>query len=682
MGLEQLLRAGESFSGRERNCAFLNTGDGRFTDVSGALGWDFPDDGRAIGLTDWDTDGDVDLWVRNRNSPGLRFLRNETPRAGSFAAFTLRGTRANRDAIGARVTVSLAGAPPRRLVRGLRAGEGFRGQSGKTLWFGLGPPAEIAEVSVRWPDGATERFTGVEPDATWLLVEGDGAARRVAPPRRRLRIAAGDQPVPPASGTVRVVAASRPPLPRLPYQRLDGGPAEVVPPATGALLVNLWATWCLPCAAELREAAERASDLRAAGLDVLALSVDALSADTAKPAGDPRAFLERVGFGGPSGRATRELLTKAEIVVQELLDSRRPLPVPASLLVSSDGTVAAAYLGRVTVDDLIADARRSAQERFQSATPFGGRWHRVPFRPSLKAMAHRLREAGFAEDAGALDAAQAMRLAEFRNGVAVELMRRGEHAEAASRLAALLADAPDFAPARVNLGRCLLEMGRPADAERELRRALVAEPGLLRARVGLATAGIQLGRVDLGLRELDAILTEHPADGEAREARGLALAVLGRRAEAVTDLTQALREGRDGGALRYQLGLSLRATGRGREALPHLREAARLVPTSPAVTSSVAWILATDADAALRDGAAAVALAEHLCRLSGAENPLALDVLAAAQAEAGRFGDAVATQARAVALATSSQARSLPDLQARLRLYESRKPYREGASRT
>ena len=64
-----LIRRGASFSGNERNCAYLNTDGSRFANVSASMGLDFLDDSRAVAVADWDHDGDMDLWLRNRSGP-------------------------------------------------------------------------------------------------------------------------------------------------------------------------------------------------------------------------------------------------------------------------------------------------------------------------------------------------------------------------------------------------------------------------------------------------------------------------------------------------------------------------------------------------------------------------------------------------------------------------------------
>ena len=82
--LGRMISRGASFSGRERNCAFLNTGGPRFANVSASLGLDAIDDSRAVVPIDWDHDGDLDLWYANRTAPRMRFLRNDLSGTGGF----------------------------------------------------------------------------------------------------------------------------------------------------------------------------------------------------------------------------------------------------------------------------------------------------------------------------------------------------------------------------------------------------------------------------------------------------------------------------------------------------------------------------------------------------------------------------------------------------------------------
>ena len=64
-------------------------------------------------------------------------------------------------------------------------------------------------------------------------------------------------------------------------------------------------------------------------------------------------------------------------------------------------------------------------------------------------------------------------------------------------------------------------------------------------------------------------------------------------------------------------------------------------PSDTNLLNDTAWILATNPNASVRDGAEAVELAQRAVKLSGGQEPAILDTLAAAYAEAGRFADAV-----------------------------------------
>ena len=127
--LLKFIRQGRSFSGHEPHCVFLNTHTPRFADISASSGLNLDDDGRAVGQVDWDQDGDLDVWIVNRNGPQLRFMRNALPSDHHFVALRLRGTTCNRDAIGARVEIIGAEGDSLRRVRSLRAGDGYLAQS-------------------------------------------------------------------------------------------------------------------------------------------------------------------------------------------------------------------------------------------------------------------------------------------------------------------------------------------------------------------------------------------------------------------------------------------------------------------------------------------------------------------------------------------------------------------------
>ena len=102
--VNELLRADQTWSGYERNVFYANNGDGTFSDVSGVVGLDFIEDGRAFALADFDHDGRQELLLKNRNSPQLRLLKNVMRDLPPSISFRLRGTKSNRDAIGAVVT--------------------------------------------------------------------------------------------------------------------------------------------------------------------------------------------------------------------------------------------------------------------------------------------------------------------------------------------------------------------------------------------------------------------------------------------------------------------------------------------------------------------------------------------------------------------------------------------------
>lgn len=109
--------------------------------------------------------------------------------------------------------------------------------------------------------------------------------------------------------------------------------------------------------------------------------------------------------------------------------------------------------------------------------------------------------------------------------------------------------------------------------------------------------------------------------------------------------------------------------------IKQLRSLIEKHPTDVLLLINAAWILSTDPNASLRDGPAALKYAERAAKISGGDDPRAFDVLAAAYAEVGQFTDASLAEKRAIQLTTDEV--MTKQLQQRLELYDSRKPYRD-----
>ena len=398
MGVDDLLDRGFSLSGHERNVCFLNTalaGGGRFATVSAASGFDFDDDARAVVPVDWDGDGDLDTWTSNRTAPMLRFLKNTHSESGAkddWLQIRLEATRGARDGIGARVRVVLENGT--EIVRVLKAGEGFLSQSSKWLHFGLGRDATVRAVHVRWPGRSEETFGGVQPGGHFVLKEGVKVARP-QPRRASPALATGPVTRPETAVSTAAYAGSRVAAPQLPYLGFDGKALTVGGKSGQLTLVNLWATWCLPCLTELKELAAHHATLKKMGLRVVALSVDGLT-EGGTP-GDPASLVAKLKLPFECGRATPALVRRVEKLRTNSWGVKWPLPVPASLLLDGEGRLLAIYYGPVSPARLLADVPRAAlapEALHDAAMPFPGTWIERPNRPIPMALALNLMDEG------------------------------------------------------------------------------------------------------------------------------------------------------------------------------------------------------------------------------------------------------------------------------------------------
>jgi enediyne biosynthesis protein E4 len=143
---------------------------GRLTDVSDRAGppWSVSRLGRGLAAGDLDNDGRIDLLIVSQGGP-LAYFHNRT-RGGHWLALRLEGTASNRDAVGARVAITVGG---RRQVAQRLGGGSYLSAGDGRLHFGLGPARRVDRVEVAWPSGRVDHFEGLAADAGYLLREGE-----------------------------------------------------------------------------------------------------------------------------------------------------------------------------------------------------------------------------------------------------------------------------------------------------------------------------------------------------------------------------------------------------------------------------------------------------------------------------------------------------------------------------
>ena len=163
---------------RQPMLLFRNHRDGTFDDVSSVLANMPLQSRRGAAFGDINNDGNIDIVVLNVGEPPSLLL-NRTVSANHRVLFKLVGTKSNKAAIGARVTVKAGALVQFSEVRG---GASYLSQNDLRLHFGLAANDKMSEVSIRWPNGETEVLRDVPADFIYTLVEGAGIQQKVALP--------------------------------------------------------------------------------------------------------------------------------------------------------------------------------------------------------------------------------------------------------------------------------------------------------------------------------------------------------------------------------------------------------------------------------------------------------------------------------------------------------------------
>jgi enediyne biosynthesis protein E4 len=147
-----------------------NNGQGVFEDMRENAGEAFRRTytGRGLAIGDYDNDGATDMIFTCLNARPV-LLHNNVGARNSWIGFQLVGTKSNRDAIGAKLTLQ---AGNRKLVRWISGGSSYLSSHDRRVLFGLGKtPPEPLELQIRWPSGQTQVVSNPKPRAYHLIRE-------------------------------------------------------------------------------------------------------------------------------------------------------------------------------------------------------------------------------------------------------------------------------------------------------------------------------------------------------------------------------------------------------------------------------------------------------------------------------------------------------------------------------
>jgi Tfp pilus assembly protein PilF/peroxiredoxin len=479
--INELIRSDSSWSAPERNVVFANHGDGTFSDIAGLLGLDFRDDSRSFALADIDHDGRLEIILKNRNAPQIRILRNAMTGIGNSIVFRLQGTKSNRDAIGAAITIETDG---KRQTKYLQAGSGFLSQHSKEVFFGIGNAATEVKAQVRWPSGIAQSFDHLPVNHRIGLMEGspDFTAKSFSATTNNCAkngIAAKVEVLPLAIETWLMEPLSAPSF-ALPN---DTGKMWELKSFRGKpLLLNFWQVHSATCKDQLRVFGKVSAQLQ-----IAAINVDLPLDDSSV-----KSFLRDERFPFPILLASEEVVGIYNLMFRYLYDRRRDLPVPTSFLLDGEGMIVKVYQGAINPERAVNDLKTlsmNSEERVRRNLPFNGTLYESVFQRNEFTYGVAFFQRGYLDQAvesfKQVIAAKPED-AEANYNLGTLYLRRNDLANADKYLQQTVRLRPDYPEAWNNLGMLAAQQGNPDEAVRNFRQALMQRPAYAVALVNLA----------------------------------------------------------------------------------------------------------------------------------------------------------------------------------------------------
>jgi hypothetical protein len=156
---------------RQGNQLFRNLRDGRFALMpSDESGFTEARSSRGAAFGDLSGKGNLDILVNNIDQEPFLYIPAKHSSAGNWVRFKLQGTKGNRDAIGARISVTTTGLTQ---LDEVRSSDSYLSSCDVRVHFGLGKAAQIDQVQIRWPGGKVEKRSSLGVNREYVIREGE-----------------------------------------------------------------------------------------------------------------------------------------------------------------------------------------------------------------------------------------------------------------------------------------------------------------------------------------------------------------------------------------------------------------------------------------------------------------------------------------------------------------------------
>ncbi|HEY1174280.1 MAG TPA: tetratricopeptide repeat protein [Verrucomicrobiae bacterium] len=262
--------------------------------------------------------------------------------------------------------------------------------------------------------------------------------------------------------------------------------------------------------------------------------------------------------------------------------------------------------------------------------------------------------------------------------LAAELMQQDRPTEALPHYEAVLKLRPNREDVHLNYGLALLKTKKIVEAREHFITAIELNPANVEARMNLGNIFYLEEKRNESLEQFRQVLRLRPDHSGARNNLGLILLDQGRLNEAEANFREAIQRQPENSEAHFNLGRALVRLGRVEEGTVEWMKAAQLSPDASDALIHLTWLLATHPEARYRKGPEAVKLGARVLQITGPNDLVALDALAAAHAECGQFAEAINIIKRALEISRAAgDTLLLETMEKHLKSYQEGKPWRQ-----